>query len=1028
MGSISRDVLELEKLSLQDWPRLERMRQAHFNAASEICLELAKNTTEFFKGLNENPYDSPELTAGRLYEFVMGRKTAIISDESLLAGTTTTKRKGVILYPHFLALTIWPELETIGERPLNQFRIGEAEWKVLNSDIFPFWMDRTIMEIARREFAENGDTPECQKVMERMVFYLASKVYAISHTIPNYEVVLKKGLRAIIEEASKKEQDLGNSKEDLSKKEFYRAVQLALGGIINYAKRLGTEAIKQAAQMEDGGHSDRAEELRTMGEYLQRVPAEPPQTFQEALNALWICKVALHQENANAALSVGRLDQVLYPFYERDIKEGRLNPRKAVELVGCLWLKIADHLPAVPETSEELFGGSGSNQAVTLGGVNRDGNDCVNDLTYVMLETTELLRLRDPNVNVRYHPGWNSVDYRDRLARLNLETHATPCFHNDKAVVKHLTTQGISEEDARDYGVVGCVEPTSCGRTFGATGMVLLNLTSVLELTLFAGKHRLTGIGAADKPWNPLSPPPEQIESFPKFKAAFKENLVWLVDKAVEFNNHLGLIHQKVHPTPMLSAMMEGCMDKGMDVVHGGATYNSTGVAVIGLADVVDSVAAMEEFSFGNPRQIPMAAMIGAITTNWGAEEKDPSTSALYRTCHARVTKSKNKFGYDDSALAAKNAKWIVELLHHEFQRRDNYRGGRYTVGYWTMTNHAGFGVLTGALPSGRVKGKPFASGITPVEGSAPGLPSVLRFVGTLDQTFCIVNGQALNLKFTPPESDETKKAAFLNGFAGYLDGYFTGHQGLQVQCNIISREDLWKWHENPKDCPNNVLVRVSGYTAYFNDLNPHMQREIILRAEYDMETGTEVWKGWTQKPYIPVARPNPPAEVAAKLRRILMRVLGFIRKHWPKHWFLGKEAKKVLSGLLDLMMLHPFEPDFPQLTGDFNGVLRFQTKDGTVDEWVRFSHGAISLAEGGGQKADVTVAFTDGRALVNFLFSPVRSYLNAFAAGGDPGAPPTFDILTSMLNNEVIVDGNLNYLYRFGFLANHMLLKALRR
>lgn len=1022
MGSISTGVLELEKLSLQDWPRLERMRQAHFGAETEICIELAKNTTEFFRGLKEDPYDSPELTAGRLYEFVMGRKAAIISDESLLAGTTTTKQKGVILYPHFLALTIWPELETIGERSFNPFHVGEAEWKVLNSDVFPFWMDRTIMEVARREFAENGDTPECQKVMERMVFYLASKVYAISHTIPNYEKVLQKGLRAIIKEASGKEEALGNSKEDLAKKDFYCGVQLALGGIINYAGRLGAEAVKQAAEMEASGYPDRAKELATMGEYLARVPAETPRTFQEALNALWICKVALHQENANAALSVGRLDQVLYPFYKKDIEDGRLNPRQAVELVGCLWLKIADHLPVVPETSEELFGGSGSNQAITLGGVGRDGSDSVNDLTYVMLEATQLLKLRDPNVNVRYYPGWNSVDYRDRLARLNLETRATPCFHNDKAEVDSLTTQGISEEDARDYGVVGCVEPTSCGRTFGATGMVLLNLTSVLELTLFAGKHRLTGIGGADTPWNPKSPPPEGMKSFDDFQAAFQGNLEWLVDKAVEFNNHLGLIHQKVHPTPMLSAMMEGCMDKGMDVVCGGATYNSTGVAVIGLADVVDSVTAIEEFTLSNGHQIPMAGMIGAITTNWGSEEKDPAASALFGTYHAKVKASKNKFGYDDSALAAKNAQWVVKLLHSEFQRRRNYRGGPYTVGYWTMTNHAGFGVLTGAMPSGRVKGKPFTSGITPVEGSAPSLPSVLRFVGTLDQTRCMVNGQALNLKFTPPDADEAKKAEFLKGFAGYLDGYFTDHQGLQVQCNIISREDLWKWHEDPKDCPNDVLVRVSGYTAYFNDLNPHMQREIILRAEYDMGSGEEVWKGWIEKPYVPVARPSPSGSGAAKLDRALLKGLDFI-----EGWLLEKEATVVLGGLLNWMSAHPFVPDFPQLTGDFNGVLRFQTKDGSVDEWVRFSHGAISLAHDAGQKADVTVAFTDGRALVNFLFSPLRSYLNAFATGGDPGAPPTFDILASMLKNEVIVDGNLNYLYRFGFLANHMLLKVFK-
>ncbi len=635
-------------------------------------------------------------------------------------------------------------------------------------------MDRTIQEVTRKDFGANGNTPACQSVMERIAFFLSSKVYCISHTIPNYELMLQKGLQGIIDEASRKEQGLGSSDDDRAKKDFYQAVQQSLGGIIHYAEKLSIEAGRRAMEMNNSGNPARAAELRRMSDYLKRVPAQPPQTFQEALNALWICKVALHQENANVALSLGRLDQILYPFYKQDVESGRITPSDAVELVGCLWLKIADHIPLVPEASEELFGGTASNQAITLGGVDRDGNDAVNDLTYVMLEVTEILRLRDPNLNARYHPLANPKEYRDRLVRLNLKTRATPCFHNDLAAIDLLKTQGVSEADARDYGAVGCVEPTSCGRTYGATGTCLMNLTSVLELALFQGKHRLTGIGKDDPLWQ-ASPPPEAMQSFDEFKAAFEKHLDWLIGHAVEFNNMLGLTHRKVHPTPMLSAMMEGCMEKGRDVIDSGATYNSSGVAITGLAEVVDSITAIEEFAFGNGggSRIPMSGMIGAITTNWGGDEKDEATSTLYRKYHAMVRASRNRFGYDSSPLAKKNAAWIVGLLHDKFQSRRNYRGGPYTVGYWTMTNHAGFGVLTGALPSGRVKGKPFASGITPVEGLAPELPSCLRFVGALDQTHHMVNGQALNLKFTPPPAgDDGKQAAipqYLQRVSGHL-------------------------------------------------------------------------------------------------------------------------------------------------------------------------------------------------------------------------------------------------------------------
>lgn len=1027
MESISADVLALEDLSLQDWPRLERLKEAHFAAKAEVCLELARNTTAFFKDLETvgsgnggRAADSPELTAGRLYRFVMGQKAAIIADESLLAGTTTTKEKGVLLYPHFMALAIWPELETIGQRSKNPFVLNEADWKELNSTIFPFWMDGTIEEIARKTYGQGGSTPECQRVMERIVFYLASKVYTISHTIPDYGTVLARGLQSMIDEAAQKESALGNGEGDGARKDFYRAVQLGLSGIIDYANRLADEADRRAGEAETSGDLTRAQELRTMEGYLKRVPAEAPRTLQEAINALWICKVALHQENANAALSVGRLDQILYPFYRKDVDEGRITPRQAFELVGCLWLKMADHLPVVPEASEELFGGTGSNQAVTLGGVKPDGQDAVNDLTYVMLHVTQLLKLRDPNVNCRYHPTANETDYRDRLARLNLETRATPCYHNDMAVVEMLKTQGVTEEHARDYGIVGCVEPTSSGRTFGATGMCLLNLTSVLELTLFAGRHRLTGISTDDPVWH-ASPPPASMGSFEAFKAAFTANLDWLVGLAVQFNNDLGLVHQKVHPTPLLSAMMDGCMEKGMDVIDGGARYNSTGVAVIGLADVVDSVCAMEQFVFGNGAQgaIPVSGMIEAITTNWGAEEEDPAKAMLYRTYHEKVKTSPDKFGYDESEMAMRNAKWVVDLLHDQFQGRKNYRGGPYTVGYWTMTNHAGFGVLTSALPSGRTKGKTFASGITPVEGTAPGLPSCLAFVGGLDRTLHTVNGHALNLKFTPPDSEKVKRDAFLGQFTSYLDAYFKDYGGIQVQCNVIGRDDLWKWHKNPAECPTDALVRVSGYTAYFGDLNPHMQREIILRAEYNMESGTEVWDGWTHAPI----EASPPSgkrdNNAAELARVFSIGLSPVAG-----WLLGSAAEVVLLGLFDWMQLQLLRGEFRSLLGDFRGLLLFSTKDGRVHRYAEFHDGTMHHEGNADRKPDVTITFADGRALVNFLFSPLRDRLNALAAG-EVGGPPAFDILASMVKNEVTVDGNLNYLYRFGFLANHLLLEA---
>jgi len=741
-----------------------------------------------------------------MYKYILENKSPVILDENLLIGTTTTKQIGVVLYPDLLAQTIWPELETISRRKKNPFGISREEIDELNFEIFPFWMNRTIQEVARKD----NNNPFCQRLMERIVFFLATKAYCISHTVPNYKVVLERGILDIINEAKEKEL----SSEDKQKKDFYKAVQLSLSGILCYAENLSKFAKEMAEKETD---PEWKEELLKMSEICKKVPAKKADTFREAINSLWIYRVALHQENANVAMSPGRLDQVLYPYYCKSIEQG-MSLSEAVELVGCLWLKICDHVPLAPETSEELFGGSGSNQAVTLGGIDMEGNDAVNDLTYIMLRATELLKVRDPNVNARYHPEINKKQYLHRLCEVNINTGATPCFHNDVSAIEALLGQGVSLEHARDYASVGCVEPTSCGRTFGHTGCLLMNLPSALELALFQGKHRLT----EDEQIGPKTKAPKDMTSFEEFKEALATQISWLIEQAVTLNNNFGRAYQKIHPFPMLSAIIEGCMEKGKDVIYGGALYNSSGAAIIGIAEIVDSMTAIEEFVF-EKRIISFSELIDAINKNWEG----------YENLQAMIKTSTEKFG-TDSEMAQKNADWLISLLHETFQSKENYRGGKYTVGYWTMTNHAGFGMLSGALPSGRKKGESFPSGITPVSGAAPQLTPCLNFVAHLDHKK-IADGHALNLKYTPSTTTVPKFADTI--FAFFKMG------GLQVQFNIIDRKTLEDAKKHPERYPD-LFVRVSGYSAYFKDLNPQMQEEIITRAEYNLDTGEEVYYG----------------------------------------------------------------------------------------------------------------------------------------------------------------------------------------
>jgi formate C-acetyltransferase len=825
-------------------PRVIHLKGIYFRAMPEICIERPQLITRF--SLENGLFNQKRISIldkARMYRYVLEKRTPIarhsngyekgmkpfeFKEAPLFAGSTTSKFKGVILYPEFLALTLWPELWTISKRASNPFHITDSEVKELNYNIFPHWMEHTILELARKRcFEENWErfklknhAPEI-KLLERLVFFIASKPNCISHTIPDFSRAINLGLRGIIDEA----QQRGAGTSDPFQREFYEAVVEVLEGIITYSKNLAAQAEELAEREAD---SALKKELLDIAEVNRQVPEFPARTFREALTTVWICWTAIHLENPNVGLSLGRLDQVLYDRYRQDIEIGTIDIQDAIELICCLWLKIGDHVPTIPDAGEQLFGGTGSNQAITIGGVDKDGNDAVNDLTYVMLRATELMKLRDPNPNARYYPGINSREYLRQLCAVNMNTGAIPAIHNDKAVIKALTRKGETVEQARDYGVIGCVEPGSNGRFYGHSGAILLNLTSILELALFNGRHRHTGM---DLVISKETGDPTTFITFEEFKAAFEEQTRWLVEGATNLNNILGRVHQDFYPTPILSALFEGPMDKGKDLVQGGALINSSGAAIIGLADVADSLTVIQKVVF-EERTASFEDLLDAI-------EKD---FVGYEALQKRLMNPDKtpKYGNEDSVADA-NVSWIVELLDREFGEKMNYRGGRYRVGYWTMTNHAGFGRLMGALPSGRKAHENFTSGITPVSGVTPYLTKALNSVAK-QRAQCLSSGVALNLKYTPENGD---KEQMLDNFVASVEGYFDDADGerdggMEIQFVIADHNTLAKAVEYPEEF-RELLVRVSGYTAFFKDLNPQMQKEIIDRTEYRLSTGKMV-------------------------------------------------------------------------------------------------------------------------------------------------------------------------------------------
>ena len=810
MTAITLKDIGLAQYDAESLPLLTNLRQELLKQKPQVCIERARYVTEYFKNISS--YRDPmSVRFAKAVKHYLSNKEPLFFDDSLIAGTTTSKPFGAPVYPEWTGMTIWPELDVISTRDKNPMGLTRKEADELNFEIYPYWMENNILEYTRKKY----DNPECLRLMERIVFFIGSKAGTISHTVPYYEGALKLGLDGIVEQAEIRQERLRKrgslSAEEQERYDFYEAVKIAMQGVAEYAKNLSRKADRLAGKERDPGRKANFEE---MARICAKVPAKPSETFREALNAIWIVQVAIHAESINMAMSPGRLDKILYEYYRHDIDSGALTVKHALELLGCFWLKLNDNTNLVPETAEELFGGAGTVPAVTVGGVDENGHDAVNDLTYLMLRATELLKTRDPSLNARYHYEVNSEEYRDRVAEVIAETRAVPAMHNDVVDIATLENQGVRRSHARDYAVIGCVELASAGRSYDASSSIMLNLVSVLELTLYDGKRPVTG----DTQITPPTGDPAGFSSFADFWEAFKMQLAYVIEQAIDLNEKFGSVYQEILPSPLLSAFFEGPLEKGKDLIMGGALYNSSGATHIGFADAVDSLNAVEQAVFTD-KQCDFAQLIQALEADFEGHEK----------LHAYLVNKTPKYG-TANPVARKNARNLVKFLYDLYQSHENYRGGKYRPAYWTMTNHAGQGKLSGALPNGRKAGKVLASGITPVSQAAGELTTCLKEVGNLD-SLCIPGGEALNMKFPQIRGPEDVKTLGQTVEAYFREG------GLHVQFNIMSYEDLIEAKKDPDKHPD-LLVRVSGYSAYFKDLNDAMKDEIITRSAYDVKTG----------------------------------------------------------------------------------------------------------------------------------------------------------------------------------------------
>ncbi|MBS3942814.1 MAG: hypothetical protein KGZ32_01045 [Dethiobacter sp.] len=807
------------RYSLEDFPRLAALREELFSVNCEFTGEFGKLITDFHVengyevDRNGEPWD-PLLRKGETMRYLLGNRKPLIRKRDLLGGTWTTNPVfGGVGRPYSEACHMWGELNTCSKREYEPYRITPESIKLFHKYVFPYWATRNIHELWKSEY--NNPLPAQIHELFFAVFYWAT--VSQSENNPGFDKMLKLGTSGLVKKIEKElERDKGA---DTEKRHTLTGMKLCLQGVDAYAANLSRQAL---AETEEEADPARKEELLSIHRNLLKVPANPAKTLEEAVQSMTVTLVCLGWETMDASISLGRLDQVLQPYFEADM--AKLSTQAArdkytgrvIELIGCLYLFNASRLIIAANLGQWQNSGSAPNTCVTVGGITPDGKDAVNDMTYIILKVTELLALNHPNVHARYKPGLNSINYLKRVADVNYITCATPALHNDDAVINALSHhQGWALEDIRDYASTGCVEPSIPGKHAGTTSALEINLVAPFEMAMNNGLHPISN-------WR-LGPQTGAIEdghftTFENFYTAFARQCEFIFEQAVTGNNQLGELFHRHHPHLLLSALTDGCIESGKEFLRGGAKYNSSGVSIIGLADVVDSLLVIKKLVF-EEQAVTFKELKEAVDGNFA---QNPALHALVNT---RVS----RFGSGDP-VALNMARRVMGTVGDFFAGSRDYKGGMYTTGWWTMAHHVAYGRVTNALPSGRLAGEPFTPGLTPHPAASPSLLDNLRDVAQLDHK-AMDNNIAFNVKIVPGADDS--HAAVVDRMAGYMKTYCE-LGGMQLQFNVVNSDTLKDAMANPEHY-RDLMVRISGYVAYFTGLHHELQLELVRRAEYKL-------------------------------------------------------------------------------------------------------------------------------------------------------------------------------------------------
>ena len=840
--------MENIKFVIEKSARIDKLVNDLYAKMPEIESDRGILVTDSYKSTEALPIVNRRSAA---FAHILRNIPIVIRDGELIVGSATKAPRGCQVFPEYSYEWLEAEFETVATRAADPFYISEKTKADLKA-AYPYWKGKTCSDLAKSNMA-----PEAYEAFTVHGMFTPGNYFynGIGHVNVNYEKVLQKGYRGIIAEAQAalKQLDVSDP-EYVQRNNFLNAVIESCEAVVEYARRYAVLARTLAKKEKD---ETRKAELEKIAQNCMHVPEFPASDFHEACQSFWFVQLLLQVESSGHSISPGRFDQYMYPYYKKDIDAGKITLEQAQELIDCIWVKLNDINKVRDAVSADGFAGYGMFQNLIVGGQNVHGMDATNDLSYMCLEASMHVPLPQPSISIRVWNGSPESLLVKAAALTRLGT-GLPAYYNDEVIIPSIMSRGLTLEDARDYCIIGCVEPQKGAKTDGWHDAAFFNMCRPLELVFSNGVDKGVQIG-------PETGDVANMSTFEEVFEAYKTQQSYFIKLLVNANNAIDKAHAVRCPLPFQSCMVDDCIGRGKSLQEGGAIYNFTGPQGFGIANNTDALLAIKQLVF-EEQKITLAELREAMQANFGygltgaaaervtnevamslAEEGIAVNEAIIRAIYEEVTSANGisaekkakyqeikrlidetcpKYG-NDIYEADMLARAVANSYTREVEKYKNPRGGVFQAGLYPVSANVPLGGQTGATPDGRLAFTPIADGIGPASGrDVKGPTATANSVARLEQDVAS-NGTLLNQKFHP---SALQGMMGLTKFVALIRSYFD-QKGMHMQFNVVTRETLLDAQKNPEKYKT-LVVRVAGYSALFTTLSRSLQDDIINRTE----------------------------------------------------------------------------------------------------------------------------------------------------------------------------------------------------